>query len=334
MYNDFRLNILCELTKLDLGDDIIRQVIGIVDMLGGEYEVSKKCTSLVTVESTSQRILMEYIACKSLEGFSKQTLSNYYTTLNKFILAVRKPLDEIRTNDIRAYLYQYQNIRKISNRTLDKMRITLHGFFKWALAEEKIECDPTAAVGPIKFVIEQKPSLSQIELEQIRKKLGNARERAIVEMFYSTGCRVSELCGMKKSDIDWDNGTVLIFGKGSKFRTGFLNAKAIVALKDYLDSRNDNSEYLFVTERKPYRKLTRAAVEKIIRIISKRSFYLTGKNVTPHIFRHTTITTALHNGMSLQNVSKMAGHSQVKTTMDYASIDNSDVQYDHSKYVI
>ena len=90
---------------------------------------------------------------------------------------------------------------------------------------------------------------------------------------------------------------------------------------------------MFVSERKPHGRLTRAAVEKIIRSISDRAFEQTGIHITPHIFRHTTISTALRNGMPLQNVSKMVGHSEVKTTMYYAQIDTSDVQHDHMRYV-
>ena len=334
MYVEFRLDLLCELSNAGLDDDALRCVMAIIDRLGGEYDVSRKCTALVPIEATAQRVMLEYLACKSLEGYSKQTLTNYHKTLDNFIISMKKRVEDIRTNDIRAYLYHYQMTRGVSNRSLDKVRTVIASFFHWAYSEGKVERDPSLAINPIKYVIEPKPSLTQIDLENIRKNLGDKREKAIIEMFYSTGCRVSELCGMKKSDVDWDHGTVKIFGKGGKYRTGFLNAKAIVSLTDYLATRTDSSPFLFVSDRKPHGQLTRAAVEKIVRLISERSFNLTGKNITPHIFRHTTITTALRNGMPLQNVSKMAGHSQVKTTMDYATIDTSDVQHDHSRYVI
>ena len=334
MFDEYRLSLIRELAVAGMDDKTMQQVMCIIDRVGGDYEVTKKCTALVPIEATAQRMLLEYLACKSLEGFSKETLSNYHVALTKFITTVKKRVEEITSNDIRAYLYQYQNTRKISNRTLDHLRTTIAGFFHWAYAEGRLEHDPSIAIRPIKFIITPKPSLSQIELEYVRKKLGDARERAIIEIFYSTGCRVSELCGLKKADVDWDNETVLIFGKGGKYRTGFLNAKAIVALRDYLDTRTDNNDYLIVSDRKPHGQLKRAAVEKIVRLLSERAFYLTGVHITPHVFRHTTISTALHNGMPLQNVSKMAGHAEVRTTMGYAKIDYSDVQHDHSKYVI
>ena len=333
MYDDFRMAMLRELAVEGLDDDALRRVMAVVDRMGVEYDVSRRCTALVPIEMTSQHILLEYLACKSLEGFSRETLKNYHTALLLFLMTVKKPIEELRTNDIRAYLYKYQNERGVSNRTLDHLRSTIAGFFHWLFEEGRIDRDPTLAIHPIKFVVKPKPSLSPLQMELVRKKLGGPRERAIIEMFYSTGCRVSELAGMKLSDIDMENATVQIFGKGGKYRTSFLNAKAIVALRDYLDLRTDDSEYLFVSERKPYGKLTRAAVEKIVRIISDRAFKLTGVHITPHIFRHTTISTALRNGMPIQNVSKMVGHSEIKTTMYYAQIDTADVQHDHLRYV-
>lgn len=333
MNDEYRLTFLRELVATGLTDDVYRQVMGVVDRLGSAFDIKKRCTSIVPIESTYQYALVEYLACKTLEGYSKETIANYRTTVGKFLSSIKKPVSTICTNDIRAYLCQYQSVRGVSNRTLDKIRTTIAGFFHWAKAEGKIERDPSEAIRPIKFIVKPKPSLSQINLEYIRKCLGGARERAIVEMMYSTGCRVSELCNMKRSDVDMENLTVLIFGKGGKYRTGFLNAKAYVALNDYLAQRTDRSEYLFVSERKPHDRLKRAAVEKIVRSISDRAYMQTGVHVTPHTFRHTTVTTALRNGMALQNVSKMVGHSEVKTTMYYAQIDTSDVRHDHMKYV-
>jgi len=334
MFDDFRLTMIRELACAGLDAEAMRAVMAIVDRIGGEFDVERKQTALVPIAQTAQYLLAEYLACKSLEGYSRETIYNYRVTLSRFLAAMKCQICEIKANDIRAYLYSYQNARGISNRTLDKHRTTISGFFHWAHIEGKIDNDPSIAIRPIKYTVKPKPSLSQLEMENVRKRLGDPRERAIIEILYSTGCRVSELCNLKKSDVDFDEFTVQIFGKGGKYRTGYLNAKAIVALRDYLDLREDHSEYLIVSERKPHGQLKRAAVEKIVRHISERAYSLTGVNITPHIFRHTTISTALRNGMPLQKVSKMVGHADVKTTMYYAQIDNRDIQYDHDRYVI
>ena len=334
MFDDFRLYMIRELFETGIDNESIQHVMAIIDKASTEYDVNRKETMPVPISMTWQRVLVEYLACRSIEGLSNETLYNYRTTLSLFLSFVRKPIEDIKPNDIRLYLYQYQQQRNISNRTLDKLRNTIASFFRWAYNEERIERDPCASIQPIKYTITPRTALSQLELEYIRKSCGDIREKAIIETLYSTGCRVSELCRILKSDVDWKNQTIQVFGKGGKYRTVFINAKAYVTLQDYLKMRTDSDEHLFVSDRKPHGGLTRYAVEHIVSEISDRAYRLIGKRVTPHIFRHTTATTALQNGMPVQNISRMLGHSQIETTMVYAEVNNGDVQRDHLRYVI
>lgn len=334
MFDDFRLSILGELAKEGIESEELKKIMDAVDRIGVDYDVKRKEANLVPIDQTAPRMLLEYLACRSLEGLSNETLKNYKLALAHFLSSMKKPVHEIEGNDIRMYLFGYQQTRGISNRSLDKLRNTISSFFHWAFNEGRIPRDPSTSVRPIKHTIKHKTALSQLELEYIRKCSYTKREKAVVELFYATGCRVSELCNLKKSDINWDTGEVQIFGKGSKYRTSFINARAYVALKDYLNSRDDTDEHVIVSEREPHQGLTRYAVEHIIDEISKRAYRYTGKKVTPHIFRHTTVTTAIRAGMPIQNVSKMVGHERIETTMVYADIDTGDVHRDHGKYVV
>ena len=334
MFNEFRLSFLRELVSEGFDDEAMRRVMGVVDRMGAEFEMNRKETAIVPINMAGPRMLMEYLACRALEGLSRETLRNYRLALIRFLSAMHKPMDKIETNDIRQYLYQYQRERGISNRSLDKIRDVLNSFFKWAAAEGRLECNPCAAIKPIKYTAKPKEALTQLELEYIRRACGDIRDKVIVELLYSTGCRVSELCGMKRADVDWDKRTVQVLGKGSKYRTCYLNAKAFVTLRDYLNRRSDVDEHLIVSDRKPHEGLTRYAVEHVVSEISNRAYRLTGKRITPHIFRHTTATTALQNGMPVQNVSKMLGHERIETTMIYAEVSMTDVQRDHMRYVV
>lgn len=335
MFNEFRLNFLRELvTTTNLSEDDMQKVMLIVDKMGTEFDMSHKETALVPMGLVGQQTVMEYLACRSLEGLSKLTLYRYSLILSHFIATLNKPIENIQTNDIRLYLYQYQQHRGVSNRTLEGMRGAIAVFFKWLVAERRISYDPAAAIKPIKYVTEPRTALTQLELEYIRRVCYSKREKAIIETLYSTGCRVSEVCALKKNDIDWQTHSAKVFGKGGKYRTVFINAKAYVAIQDYIASRDDTDEHLFVSERKPHQGLSRFSIEKIIRDISDRAYKMTGKHVTPHIFRHTTATTALQNGMPVQNISKMLGHERIETTMIYAEIDNNDIQRDHTKFVV
>lgn len=334
MYEEFRLDVLRELAKQGLDDATMFRVMGAIDKTGIQYDVERKHAELVPAGVLTPRLVMEYLAIKAIEGRTKNTIETYRIMLECFFRRVQKPVGDITATDIRIYLFEYQQQRKIGNRTLDKIRGTICGFFRWAASEGKIDKDPGVAIRPIKHTKKPRTALTQLELEYIRKKCGDAREKAVVELLYSTGCRVSELANLTKADVDWSTQTVSILGKGGKHRTGFLNAKARVALEDYLASREDDDEHLIVSDRKPHGGLSRFGLERIISEISDRAEYLTGKKVTPHVFRHTTATVAMRNGMPIQNISKLLGHSQVETTMIYAEIDTVDVQRDHTRFVI
>ena len=154
----------------------------------------------------------------------------------------------------------------------------------------------------------------------------------MVELFYSTGCRVSELTRLKRKDVDFQQGEVHLFGKGSKHRTSYLNAKAEVYLKKYLFSRRDNNEALFVSERKPHNSLKKTAVESIIRKLGERSNI--GRRVYPHLIRHTTATDALERGMNVVELQRILGHEKLDTTMIYAKICQDSIKYNHKRYVV
>lgn len=99
--------------------------------------------------------------------------------------------------------------------------------------------------------------MTAIELEQLRDSCATARDKAMVEFLYSTGCRVTEIVNINKSDVNFETKEVILFGKGNKHRTSYLNARAELALKNYLDSRDDDNDALFVSDRHPHNRLKR-----------------------------------------------------------------------------
>lgn len=134
--------------------------------------------------------------------------------------------------------------------------------------------------------------------------------------------------------MDWDARSVHLFGKGRKHRTSYINAKAEVALRSYLATRNDDCDYLFVSERKPYRNISTAAIEKVVRKIAGRTTFTINKSVTPHVLRHTTATIALQSGMAIEEISKLLGHEKIDTTMIYAHASLESVRSGHQKHIV
>lgn len=332
MYDQFKNQFILSISnEFDASD--IKRIIDKLNMVAHDYAITKKSTEIATTTgNVIPKIVKTYLVCKRLEGLSEQTLYNYGHYLQLFFEEVGKEPDKITSNDIRVFLYAYQEKRGVSNRSLDKYRTYIASFYQWAVDEEYLTKNPTKSVKPIKYESKPRQALTQLELEYLRIACQTDRERAMVEFLYSTGCRISELSNVKISDIDWKTKQVTLFGKGKKYRTSYLNAKAEVFLKKYLESRRGDSEYLFTSAKKPYGQIHKAGLERIIRIISDRSRM--EKNVTPHILRHTTATLALNNGMPVADISKLLGHSNISTTMIYAHTSLESVQNGHKKCVI
>lgn len=335
MYEHFRHEFLKEAYTAAIDAGELAAVVRILDKISERYEIRARELALAPYTGDGlPEIVKIYLVCRRIEGLSEQTLATYMRHLRLFFRAVMKPLPEITTNDIRIYLYRYQRERGCSDRSLDKYRGYLFSFFSWATDEGYLERNPMKSIPPIKYEKKPRQHLTQLELEYLRCACSTPREKAIVETLYSTGCRVAELAGIKLCDIDWNTRAVHLFGKGKKHRDSFLNAKAEVAVKAYLATRGDDCPYLIVSERRPYKPLQTAAIQKVVRKIAKRASGQITKAVTPHVLRHTTATTALQNGMPIVDISKLLGHEKVDTTMIYAHASIADVQAGHRKHVV
>lgn len=311
----------------------LREIEIKIEMILSNYEIEKRKTDIVPYTPKLPETVEIFIVSKKIAGLSEKTLYLYLIVLTDFFRTINKDPEKITANDIRIYLYQYQKDHGVSNRTLDGRRTIICSYFNWMASEEYICKNPAINIQPIKYERRHKRAMSQLDLEKIRLACRTKREKAIVEMLYSTGCRVTELERLNISDINFETKEVTLFGKGSKHRTSYLNAKAEVALKDYLSSRTDDNPALFVYERKPYGRLKKAGIEFMIRKMMERTSGVT-THVTPHIFRHTTATTALDRGMSIVDVSRLLGHTRVETTMEYITTNSDSVKNNHKNYVI
>jgi integrase/recombinase XerD len=196
--------------------------------------------------------------------------------------------------------------------------------------EEIIIKDPTCKIKNPKKEKRMPKAMTIEELEMVRESCKTLRERAMVEVFYATGCRLSEINNIDRfKDINWRNMSIVVVGKGNKQRVVYFGYKVIFHLKKYLNSRTDDGSALFITQRKPYRKLSNRGIQREIKIIAKRCGL--EDKVHVHTYRHTLATNLLNNGSDLSTVSEILGHAEIGTTQIYAQVTNEHINQTYKK---
>ena len=298
-------------------------------MILSNYEISKRTTeiSVVNEDDTSKYIRM-FIINKRVAGRTERTVNHYNDELNRFFREVQKSPVNVTSDDIKLYLAM-KEVRDGSSKVyLQNMLRVISSFYQWMTKEEHIAKNPMNKVDGIKIPKIKKHAFSEIEIELLRNKITDLRDKALLEVLLSTWCRVSEISNMNVEDIKSDN-SMEVLGKGQKMRKVYLNAKAIVAIDDYLKSRTDSNKALFVSKDKPYNRLQNSAIEIITRNYGKDCGI---ENCHPHRFRRTGATFALKRGMPIEQVSTILGHESIETTQIYLDISEDDVAMAHRKY--
>jgi integrase/recombinase XerD len=274
--------------------------------------------------------LEDFLMSKALEGKSPNTVERYRYELQRLLSYVNKAVVDISDGDISNYMRAYKAIRQISNQTLKNVRAVYSGFFAWLRDRDRIRKNPMVLVEDIKVEKKIKKPFTDEERELLLRNCETLRDKAMMEFLYSTAVRVSELVALNRNDIRWTTKDLTVFGKGSKERTVYLNDRTNMYMKEYLETRTDDNEALFVSIRNPHERLSKRGIENIIKRTGRRAGV---DKAHPHRFRRTAATNALNRGMPVQEVAQLLGHAKLETTMVYCSVDQAGVKYHHQKYL-
>lgn len=275
-------------------------------------------------------LLELFLEAKRVEGCSEKTVRYYEITLKKLFSVMNRPVTEIRTEDLRTYLSDYRLRTNCSKANIDNLRRIFSSFFAWLEDEDYILKSPVRRIHKVKSEKQVKETYTDETLEALRDGCTCLRDLAMIDLLASTGVRVSELVRLNRADIDFEGRECVVFGKGSKERPVYFDARTKVHLKNYLASRTDDNPALFVTLQKPHRRLEISGVEIRVRELGRR---LDLCRVHPHKFRRTLATKAIDKGMPVEQVQRLLGHSKIETTMEYAMVDQSNVRISHRKYL-
>ena len=293
-------------------------------------EVLQAQMEKVKATASSEECLKLFQTAKKVEGCSEKSLKYYKYVLEAFFKSVEEPLQKITTDDIRQYLEGYLEKSKAGKVSLDNIRRILSSFFSWLEEEDYIRKNPVKRIHKIKAIKTIKQAYTDENIECLKDSCDYLRNQVIIELLASTGMRVGELVTLKRTSIDFDNKECIVLGKGGKQRKVYFDSKTKLHLKNYLASRTDTNESLFVSLFAPFNTLQISGVEIMLRKLGKKTNI---ENVHPHRFRRTLATKAIDKGMPVEQVQILLGHTKIDTTMHYAIVDQLNVKNSYRRYI-
>lgn len=271
-----------------------------------------------------------FLSAKRIEGCSEKSLKYYKSTIIAMLTTLDKSVKYIITDDIRGYLTEYQRKNDLSKVTVDNIRRILSSFFSWLEDEDYILKNPVRRIHKVKTGTNIKETYSDETLELMRDNCTELRDLAMIDMLASTGMRVGEMVLLNRNDIDFNERECIVFGKGSKERVVYFDARTKIHLQNYLESRTDDNPALFVSLKSPHERLKIGGVEVRLREFGKQ---LGINKVHPHKFRRTLATMAIDKGMPIEQLQQLLGHRKIDTTLQYAMVKQSNVKIAHRKYI-
>ncbi len=275
------------------------------------------------------------------KGLSENSIFSYSYDLKKFqsfLSDNKKNFLEVKTEDISNFLKE-QKKRKISSRSLARAVAALRQFYRYLKDENRIVNNPVDRIQ----TPEIKKSLPDyLTLEEIDELFTSIREddpyelrdKAIFELLYSSGLRISEACNLRLDDVDLDNMFLTVRGKGGRERLVPFGEKSLLILRKYLENARDSilknrfSDYLFISKKGDY--LNRKSVWRLLKKYMARTSIK--KIVTPHTFRHSFATHLLENNADLRSVQELLGHIDISTTQIYTHLASRTLKEVHKKF--
>lgn len=263
------------------------------------------------------------------KGLANNTIYAYRRDIAKFAAfaqARRLGTRDVRRGDIVDFLASLYR-QRLDSRSVARHLVTIRHFFRFALTEGFIEEDPAANIESPKFRQSLPEFLSLEEVERLLRQPDQTsavgiRDRAMIELMYSTGLRVSELCGMRASDLQMDPGCLRCVGKGNKERLVPVGRQALKSVQQYIERvrpkwlPETGSPYLFLNQQG--RKVDRITFWKVLVKYGRQAGLR--KSLTPHMLRHSFATHLLDRGADLRSVQMMLGHSDISTTQIYTHV--------------
>ena len=308
-----------EITAHELG-----KVLSIMSEIMDGFEIRE----IASTEIHNEDLLNCFLSAMRVQGRSEKTLARYRYIIERMIKAVGVPTRRITVYHLRNYIAQEQ-ARGIKDSTTEGLRQVFSSYFNWLQREALIERNPIANLGAIKCAKRKKATFSDVDIEALKNSCKTQRDRAIVTFLASTGCRVSEVTGLNRDQLDFSRRRCIVHGKGNKERVAFFDGVTAVNLQKYLAERTDDNPALFVGKRGE--RLQPGGVRIMLNTLAKIAGV---EHVHPHKFRRTLATELSRHGMPIQKVCAVLGHEKIDTTMRYVIQDENEIDTEYRRYAM
>lgn len=276
---------------------------------------------------------MDYL--KFERKLSKNTILSYQNDLNDLYLYFKEQIIKVNDDELNKYLL---SLKELNARSFAHHITVINSFYTFLISENLININPCENIKSPKLPIKLPNYLTEDEIDRLLNvnldSIYSYRNKAMLELLYATGLRVSELINLKFNDIDLTNDFIRVIGKGSKERIVPLNDISVKYLNIYLCNyrnkilKNKNSDYLFISN--ALKPITRQGFFKIIKQECQKCHI--DKNVSPHVLRHSFATHLLNHGADLRVIQELLGHSDIQTTQIYTHVIDSKVKKDYEEY--
>lgn len=281
----------------------------------------------ITNEEEHDDLLQCYLEAMRVQGRSEKTIAHYNIVLRKMLNDVNVSIRNITVYHLRRYLGNIKESNHLKDSTLEGYRSIYSAFFRWLFRESLISKNPVDNLGTIKVPKVVKDVFTDVDMELLRQSCTNVRDRAIVAFLASTGCRVSELCSLKRDQVDLHNMECIVHGKGNKERTVYIDSVTAMMIRNYFEVRTDDSPTLFVNRTGV--QFQEGGIRDLMKRLEARSGV---SHVHPHKFRRTFATNMARRGMPIQVIAQLMWHDKIETTMTYVVLYKEDTKHAYQHY--
>jgi integrase/recombinase XerD len=287
-----------------------------------------------------EELIKKFLIYLTVEkGLAKNTLESYERDLRKYFHFMKaKNVDDISRTDVISFQARL-SAEGIATPSAARSLSAVRGFHKYLMLDGLAQRDPTVTIETPRGWKRLPKTLSSADVDSLLNQPDPSvpigmRDKAMLELLYATGLRVSELVGLRVPDLNLERGFLIVMGKGSKERAVPMGELAIAAIKHYLAGARQtllngtDSDLLFISSKR--RGITRQMFWERIKFYTVQAGI--GKNISPHTVRHSFATHLLDNGADLRAVQAMLGHSDISTTQIYTHVSRQRLKQIHEKY--